>query len=106
MRVIFIIAHLCVCVGFLASAQVKNWQNLDLKKDSFFGVSTERAYDEILRGKKGSVVIVAVVDSGTDTTHEDLKPTIWASPLDGGHGKSYMGYEFGKGRPDESRGNK
>ena len=37
-----------------------NWQNLDLKTDSVFGISTEKAYTELLKGKKHIPVIVAV----------------------------------------------
>ncbi len=47
-------------------AQIKNWQHLDLSKDSVFGVSAQKAFDEILRDKKSNQVIVAVIDSGTE----------------------------------------
>jgi len=70
--------------------QVRNWQNLDLAKDSFFGMSTERAYSELLKGRKSNTVIVAVIDGGIDTSHEDLKSVIWASPVDGSHGRNYI----------------
>lgn len=62
----------------ISSAQRKsNWQNLDLKTDSTFGISTEKAYKELLKGKKSSPVIVAVLDGGVDLNHEDLKRVIW-----------------------------
>lgn len=60
-----------------ASAQKPNWQNLDLQKDSVFGISTEKAYSALLKGKKSTEVIVAVIDMGTDTTHEDLQAVLW-----------------------------
>ncbi|MFD2160900.1 S8 family peptidase [Paradesertivirga mongoliensis] len=53
-----------------------NWQNLDLERDGVMGISTEKAY-ELLKGKKGSPVIVAVIDGGVDEEHEDLKSVIW-----------------------------
>ena len=57
--------------------QVKpNWQNLDLKKDGVFGISTERAY-ELVKGMKSTPVIVAVIDGGIDEDHEDLKSVMW-----------------------------
>ncbi len=56
-----------------------NWYNLDLKKDKVFGVSTERTYNEILKGKSAKKVIVAVIDGGTDVSHEDLKSVIWVN---------------------------
>lgn len=56
-----------------------NWQNLDLKKDGVFGISTERAYSELLNGKTGIPVIVAVIDGGVDVHHEDLRQEIWVN---------------------------
>jgi subtilisin family serine protease len=68
---------------FLLAAQSNvlkdNWQNLDLKTDSVFGISTERAYTELLKGRKHVTVIVAVIDGGVDINHEDLKKVIWTN---------------------------
>jgi subtilisin family serine protease len=69
------------------SAQKPNWQNLDLQKDSVFGISTEKAYTEILsHRKKFKPVIVGVIDSGVDTAHEDLKAVIWTNPKENYNG--------------------
>ena len=54
-----------------------NWQNLDLKADGVFGISTDRAYTELLKGKSSKPVIVAVIDGGIDENHEDLKQIMW-----------------------------
>lgn len=64
---------------FFTFAQKANWQNLDLKTDSVFGISTERAYKELLKGKKATPVIVGVLDGGVDITHEDLKSVLWVN---------------------------
>ncbi|MBB5620642.1 subtilisin family serine protease [Pedobacter cryoconitis] len=56
-----------------------NWQNLDLKTDSVFGISMEKTYTELLNGKKATSVIVAVIDGGVDVNHEDLKSVIWTN---------------------------
>lgn len=56
-----------------------NWFNLDLKKDKIPGVSTERTYAELLSGKTGRTVVVAVIDGGTEVAHEDLKENIWVN---------------------------
>jgi len=58
---------------------VANWQNLDLKSDGVFGISTEKAYVEILKGKKSNPIIVAVIDGGIDVEHEDLKKVLWVN---------------------------
>lgn len=57
----------------------ENWFNLDLEKDSVLGVSTERAYTEVLKGRESKKIIVAVIDDGIDYKHEDLKDIIWVN---------------------------
>ena len=57
--------------------QKNNWHNLDIKIDSIPGMSVERAYSELLNGKIGKKVVVAVIDAGIDINHEDIKDLIW-----------------------------
>lgn len=59
--------------------QKPNWQNLDLRKDSAFGISTEKAYSELLKNKIPKEIIIAVIDMGVDTAHEDLRSVLWAN---------------------------
>jgi subtilisin family serine protease len=40
------------------------------------GISLQQAYD-LLKGRKSTTVIVAVIDSGIDTSQEDLKGVLW-----------------------------
>jgi len=63
----------------LTDDESQNWQHLDLIKDSIPGMSLEKAY-AFLSGKKGKVVVVGVIDSGTDLTHEDLIGNAWINP--------------------------
>jgi len=56
-----------------------NWQNLDLKLDGVFGISTERVYAELIKNMKSVPVIVAVIDGGIDEEHEDLKDIMWVN---------------------------
>ncbi len=58
----------------------ENWFNLDPTTDKVYGVSTEKAYSELLKGKTPKPVIVAVIDGGVDVNHEDLKDVIWTNP--------------------------
>jgi cell wall-associated protease len=65
------------------SAQNKapeNWFNLDAKDNNVNGVSAEKAYSDLLKGKSGQTVIVAVIDGGVDPMHEDLKDVMWTNP--------------------------
>ena len=63
----------------LSDIEKKQWHLLDLIKDSIPGMSVERAYEELLKDKKGSLVIVAVIDSGVDINHPELKNVIWVN---------------------------
>ncbi len=63
----------------LTDYQLKRWSHLDLGKDSIPGMSVDRVYAELLKGKKGQKVIVGVVDSGVDIDHEDLKSVVWTN---------------------------
>lgn len=57
-----------------------NWYRLDPQADHFKGVSSDKAYAELLKNKKSKTVIVAIIDSGIDIEHEDLKDNIWVNP--------------------------
>lgn len=63
----------------LSEKEKKSWGHLDLVKDTIPGMSVDRAYEEIIKGKKGKSVIVAVIDSGIDIEHEDLDGVIWVN---------------------------
>jgi subtilisin family serine protease len=56
-----------------------HWMNLDKNIDRYPGISVERAYEGLLQGKEGKAVVVAVIDSGVDVEHEDLKESIWVN---------------------------
>ncbi|WP_234734270.1 S8 family peptidase [Tellurirhabdus bombi] len=99
-------------LGTVASqAQSKQWFHLDPKADTTLGVSTDRAYRELLQNRKPTPVIVAVIDGGIDSTHEDLKQILWTNPkeiagngidddkngyVDDIHGWNFIGGKDGK----------
>ncbi|MEI6123391.1 MAG: S8 family serine peptidase [Bacteroidota bacterium] len=60
-----------------ADSKHLDWYNKDVKSDKAFGISTEKAYQKLLKGKIPQTVIVAVIDGGTDIKHEDLQGVIW-----------------------------
>ena len=79
----FLILVVSASTSYAQDKNVKlppNWFNLDLLADGYFGISTEKAYNELLKNKKPKQkVIVAVIDGGTDVKHEDLKDVLWTN---------------------------
>lgn len=59
----------------------QGWHLMDREKDGPYGISLDKAY-EFLQAKKlkSKTVVVAVIDSGVDTLHEDLKDVLWRNP--------------------------
>ncbi|MFK7920825.1 MAG: S8 family peptidase [Bacteroidia bacterium] len=60
------------------SDQDTHWHHADPYSSDFEGVSTLEAYER-LKGKKSKTIIVAIIDSGVDVEHEDLKDKIWVN---------------------------
>jgi len=74
-------AAACLLIGAtLLNAQTdyprKDWMLLDAKKDKITGMSVTQGYS-LLKKKTPVKVIVAVIDSGVDYMHEDLKDVMW-----------------------------
>lgn len=89
----------------------KGWWRMDATMDNFNGVSIEKAYNTILKNKSSKTVIVAVIDSGVDAEHEDLKNVMWVNKgeipgngidddkngyIDDIHGWNFLGNKSGK----------
>ena len=64
----------------LTDAELKAWSSKDLQNDTIPGMGVDRTYQEIIKDKVGTTVIVAVIDSGIDIEHEDLKNVMWVNP--------------------------
>ena len=88
----------------------KNWHQMDLKTDGYFGVSLNQAY-LFLKGKKSKTVVVTTIDSGIDTAQKDLQSVLWVNPkeipangkddegdgyVDDVHGWDFLGGKDGK----------
>ncbi|WP_340076324.1 S8 family peptidase [Leptobacterium sp. I13] len=63
----------------LEETVLKNWFHTDLVTDTVPGMSVEKAYSELLNLRKGKKIVVAIIDSGTDIEHEDLKNVLWVN---------------------------
>jgi subtilisin family serine protease len=57
------------------------WWLLDAENDGVHGASVDRAYREVLAARQPArTIIVAVIDSGIDIEHEDLRDNLWRNP--------------------------
>lgn len=96
--------------GSAESGTFNQWHMLDAEKDGVPGISANRAYEEVLKSKKSTTVVVAIIDSGTETFHPDLRDNIWVNEdeiadngidddkngyVDDIHGWSFIGGENG-----------
>lgn len=81
MRKLFLLGALLFSAPLIAqNLKTKpNWYNLDFAQDGVRGISTEKAYKELLKDRKPKTVVVGVIDSGVDINHEDLKDLIWVN---------------------------
>ncbi len=96
----------------------KNWHQLDKTETGFNGISLDKAY-ELAKSKKlkSKRIVVAVIDSGIDTLHEDLKPVLWTNPkeipgngkdddkngyIDDIHGWNFIGGKDGRNVKEDS----
>ena len=61
-----------------STAIPKDWFLRDSETDRLQGLSIEKAYT-LLEGRPSRTVIVAVIDTGVDFNHEDLKDVMWVN---------------------------
>src|SRR3984885_7731238 len=106
--------------GGSAKKELPNgWYLMDKAQDGYYGISLNKAY-EFARMKKlkSKTVGVAVIDSGIDTLHEDLKDVLWTNTkeipgngidddhngyVDDVHGWNFIGGKDGKNVNDDSQ---
>lgn len=116
-RVYFLFSAVLISLNIIAQSSVETreavpngWHLKDKTKDGFHGISLDQAYN-FLKGKKSTPVIVAILDTGVDTTHEDLTALLWNNPkeipgngkdddkngyIDDIHGWNFIGGKDGK----------
>ena len=93
----------------LTEKETLRWSHLDPIQDTVPGMSVDRAYAEVVKKRKGSPVVVAIIDSGIDLAHEDLQDLLWKNPkeiagdgldndqngyIDDVHGYNFLGESY------------
>jgi len=113
--IIMLAIHIQVSVAIGQPLKTTGWQQLDLKRDQILGISADAAYTELLQGRSGVPIVVAVIDGGVDTTHLDLSSVLWRNSgeiagngkdddhngyVDDVHGWNFMGDKKGSFQQD------
>ena len=88
----------------LTEKEALHWAQLDPVQDTIPGMSVDRAYTELVKKRKGQTVLVAIIDSGIDLGHEDLRDLLWKNPREiagdgidndqNGYVDDFHGYNF------------
>ncbi|MBS3993476.1 MAG: S8 family peptidase [Bacteroidetes bacterium] len=101
--------------GNMSELEIQSWPHMDIYTDSVPGMSLKKAY-EFIADKKGETVILAVIDSGIDIEHEDLKGLVWVNTkeipnngidddkngyVDDIHGWNFLGSKKGNAYPEQ-----
>lgn len=76
---IFAISVTSVLAQTSAKDELKGWHLKDKAADGYYGISLQQAI-EFVKNRKSTTVLVAVIDNGIDTLHEDLKSILWHNP--------------------------
>ena len=87
MKHYFLLITLALFIGSTSYSQnsktefAKNWHIQNQDSTGIYGISLDKAYSFINSKKiKSKQVLVAVIDSGIDTLHEDLQSILWTNP--------------------------
>jgi len=78
-------------IGTGGSTQKKqsdlDWYNCSFDKDGVYGCEVNKAYDFLKDKKVKKRPIVALIGTGIDVEHEDIKQAIWVNPKEKADGK-------------------
>ncbi|MEO6490301.1 MAG: peptidase S8, partial [Ferruginibacter sp.] len=119
-----LLATVLVAGSAFAQPEVKkekvpnDWYQLDAATTGYQGISLDKAYS-LLQSKKikSNRIVVAVIDTGIDTLHEDLKSVLWTNPkeipgngidddrngyIDDVHGWNFIGGKDGRNLKEDS----
>jgi subtilisin family serine protease len=79
MKLLSFITLIIIGISTNSFGQNPGWHMLEPVKDGPVGISATKVYSNLLKGKSSTPVVVAVIDSGVDVEHEDLKDVVWVN---------------------------
>lgn len=78
MKKILLALFLFANVAAFAQNEPEGWEFTSKERSGYYGIGMDRA-KELLKKRKSRDVIVAVIDTGLDTEHPDLKEFLWTN---------------------------
>lgn len=80
MKQLVLLFVLIIILQYSNAQSTQNWHWKDYSTDSVHGISLKKAY-EFLKTlpQKPSPIIVAVIDGGMDSAHQDIKKILWTN---------------------------
>ncbi len=77
----FLTLLICFLIASVSYAQhpAEDWYHTDPSESNMHGVATHTLYKTLLKDRASETVIVAIIDSGVDHLHEDLKDVMWVN---------------------------
>lgn len=86
MKKLYVLLFFCVCFSGIGWGQgtgrkslPKDWHLRSFEKDGVYGAAVYDAYDYLKGREPKRQVVIAVIDGGIDTSHEDLKNNLWVN---------------------------
>lgn len=74
---------------------LQSWATQDPRTTQIEGTSTDSLIDKVNLPSPQKEIIVAVIDTGVDIEHPDLREKIWTDPKTGIHGWNFLGNSNG-----------
>ena len=75
---LLIFSFLVLSASILSAQAPIDWMHMK-PSDGYHGTGMNQVYQDIIKNKKGNPVVVAIIDSGVDIEHEDLRDVIWVN---------------------------
>ncbi len=79
MKLLSLVFSLLLTTVLIGQHPAEDWYHTSPSESGLNGISTHELYNTLLKDKKGEKVIVAIIDSGVDHLHEDLKDVMWVN---------------------------
>jgi len=83
MKKIFLLGIVCffqILTIAQTNVESKNWHWKDYNKDKVHGISLFQAYEILAKtNRRPTTIIVAIMDGGIDTSHIELKSSLWVN---------------------------